>query len=68
MRFADGELRDFVIVRSDGSPMYLLAAASTTSDGHTHVIRGEDLLPSAPRSCAVRALGGTGAAATRTCR
>ncbi|HEY7280995.1 MAG TPA: glutamate--tRNA ligase [Actinomycetota bacterium] len=43
-------LRDFVIVRSDGSPTYLLASGvDDLRMGMTHVIRGEDLLPSTPR-------------------
>jgi glutamyl-tRNA synthetase len=48
--FPASDLRDFVIMRSDGTPTYLLAAAT---DDHlmrmSHVIRGEDLFPSTPR-------------------
>ncbi|MEX2459503.1 MAG: glutamate--tRNA ligase [Actinomycetota bacterium] len=53
------DLQDFVIVRSDGSPTYMLAAAVDDADmAMTHVIRGEDLLPSTPRQLAIfRALG-----------
>jgi glutamyl-tRNA synthetase len=56
-----GDLRDFVIVRSDGSPVFLLAVAVDDMQmGITHVIRGDDLLASAPRNAAViEALGGT---------
>jgi glutamyl-tRNA synthetase len=48
--FPASDIRDFVILRSDGTPTYLLAAAV---DDHrmemTHVIRGEDLHSSTPR-------------------
>jgi glutamyl-tRNA synthetase len=44
------EIEDFVILRSNGRPTYLLAAAV---DDHrmelTHIIRGEDLYPSTAR-------------------
>ncbi len=61
VRFAAGALRDFVLVRSDGTPVFLLAVAvDDMMMGITHVIRGEDLLASAPRNAAViEALGGT---------
>lgn len=61
VRFGPGTLRDFVIVRSDGSPTFLLAVAvDDMLMGITHVIRGDDLLASAPRNAAViEALGGT---------
>ncbi len=60
VRFAPGQLRDFVLVRSDGSPVFLLAVAvDDMSMGITHVVRGDDLLASAPRNAAViEALGG----------
>ncbi|HEX9377648.1 MAG TPA: glutamate--tRNA ligase [Actinomycetota bacterium] len=49
-RFASDSLRDFIVVRSDGSPTYLLASGvDDIRMGMTHVIRGEDLLPSTPR-------------------
>lgn len=48
--FPASDLKDFVILRSDGTPTYLLAAAV---DDHemkmTHVVRGEDLFSSTPR-------------------
>ncbi|HJV04159.1 MAG TPA: glutamate--tRNA ligase [Actinomycetota bacterium] len=48
--FPASDIRDFVMLRSDGTPTYLLAAAV---DDHrmemTHVIRGEDLHSSTPR-------------------
>jgi glutamyl-tRNA synthetase len=61
VRFAPGQLRDFVLVRSDGSPVFLLAVAvDDLLMGITHVVRGDDLLASAPRNIAViEALGGS---------
>jgi glutamyl-tRNA synthetase len=61
VRFPAGQLRDFVLVRSDGSPVFLLAVAvDDMLMGITHVIRGDDLLSSAPCNAAViQALGGT---------
>ena len=60
VHFPRGSLGDFVIVRSDGSPVFLLAVAvDDMLMGITHVIRGDDLLASAPRNAAViEALGG----------
>ncbi|MGH8985954.1 MAG: glutamate--tRNA ligase [Acidimicrobiia bacterium] len=51
---------DFVIVRSDGTPLFFLANAVDDADTRiTHVIRGEDLLDSTHRVLALRAaLGG----------
>jgi glutamyl-tRNA synthetase len=47
---------DHVIFRSDGTPTYLFANPfDDISMGVTHVIRGEDLLPSTPRQLAVYA-------------
>ena len=61
MRFEPETVDDFVILRSDGLPTYHLA--STLDDVEyeiTHVIRGEDLLPSTPKHILLsRALGGT---------
>jgi glutamyl-tRNA synthetase len=58
-RFPANDLRDFVILRSDRTPTYLLAAAvDDVAMQMSHVIRGEDLLPSTPRQLEViRALG-----------
>jgi glutamyl-tRNA synthetase len=60
VRFAPGQLRDFVLVRSDGTPVFLLAVAvDDLLMRITHVVRGDDLLASAPRNAAViEALGG----------
>ena len=61
VHFPQDSLGDFVIVRSDGTPVFLLAVAvDDMLMGITHVIRGDDLLASAPRNSAViQALGGT---------
>ncbi|HUF84425.1 MAG TPA: glutamate--tRNA ligase, partial [Acidimicrobiia bacterium] len=50
---------DFVIVRSDGTPLFFLANAVDDAEmGITHVIRGEDLLDTTHRVLALRsALG-----------
>jgi len=43
-------IEDFVIRRGDGSPVFLIANAVDDHDmGITHVIRGEDLLNTAPK-------------------
>ena len=57
--FRADDLPDFVILRSDGTPTYLLAAAvDDVRMQMTHVIRGEDLLPSTPRQLEIiKALG-----------
>ena len=58
-------ISDFVIVRSDGSPVFFLANAVDDAEmGITHVIRGEDLLDTTHRVLALRA----GARARATCR
>lgn len=61
VHFPARSLSDFVIVRSDGTPVFLLAVAvDDMLMGITHVIRGDDLLASAPRNAAViEAFGGT---------
>jgi glutamyl-tRNA synthetase len=60
-RFPPEELRDFIILRSDRSPTYLLAAAVDDHEMRmTHVIRGEDLWASTPRQILIfEALGAT---------
>ena len=57
--FRADDLPDFVILRSDGTPTYLLAAAvDDVRMRMSHVIRGEDLLPSTPRQLEIiKALG-----------
>ncbi len=56
---ANSELDDMVLLRSDGSPTYMLAVVVDDHDmGVTHVIRGDDHLNNAFRQLAlIRALG-----------
>lgn len=53
------ELDDFVLLRSDGTPTYMLAVVVDDHDmGVTHVIRGDDHLNNAFRQlCIIRAMG-----------
>jgi glutamyl-tRNA synthetase len=58
--FDHASIEDFVIVRSDGSPGFLLANAVDDVDmGITHVVRGEDLLPATPKILLIRRALGT---------
>jgi glutamyl-tRNA synthetase len=48
--FDHANVDDFVILRSDGSPTYHLASTVDDVDyAVTHVVRGEDILPSTPK-------------------
>ena len=55
----NAELDDFVLLRSDGTPTYMLAVVVDDHDmGVTHVIRGDDHLNNAFRQLAIiRAMG-----------
>ncbi len=57
--FANAELDDLILMRSDGSPTYHLAVVVDDADmGITHVIRGSDHLNNTPRQIQLyRALG-----------
>src|SRR3954471_5380372 len=57
--FEHESIADFVIRRSDGSPLYNLAVAVDDLDmGITHVVRGEDHLSNTPRQAMIlKALG-----------
>ncbi len=59
--FQNADLDDFIIVRSDGSPVYNFCVVVDDHDMRiTHVIRGDDLLASTPRQVLLyRALGAT---------
>ena len=59
MSFPHSAIDDFVIARSDGSPLYNLAVAVDDRDmGITHVVRGEDHISNTPRQVMIlRALG-----------
>lgn len=61
VEFENVHLEDFVIVRSNGVPMFLLANAIDDIDmGITHVVRGEDLVNTTPKVLLLReALGAT---------
>ena len=51
---ANGELDDFVLLRSDGTPTYMLAVVVDDHDmGVTHIIRGDDHLNNAFRQLAI---------------
>ena len=56
---ANAEIDDFILLRSDGSPTYMLAVVVDDFDmGVTHVIRGDDHLNNAFRQLAIiKAMG-----------
>lgn len=60
--FENANLEDFVIQRSNGTPMFHLANAVDDADqGITHVVRGEDLINVTPKVLLLRdALGAAG--------
>jgi glutamyl-tRNA synthetase len=48
--FANADLEDFVVLRGNGTPVFLLANAYDDADmGITHVIRGEDHVNTTPK-------------------
>src|SRR3954471_19468506 len=54
--FEHSAIDDFVIARSDGSPLYNLAVAADDRDmGITHVVRGADHLSNTPRKLLILA-------------
>ncbi|MDQ3719364.1 MAG: glutamate--tRNA ligase [Actinomycetota bacterium] len=54
VRFPHSGIKDFVVARSDGSPLYNLAVAVDDLDMEiTHVVRGEDHLSNTPRQVMV---------------
>src|SRR3954453_5278233 len=59
VRFPHSAIDDFVIARSDGSPLYNLAVAVDDHDmGITHVVRGADHISNTPRQLMIlNALG-----------
>jgi glutamyl-tRNA synthetase len=61
--FENANLEDFVIRRSNGSPMFHLAnAVDDTAQGITHIVRGEDLINVTPKVLLIRrALSGDAA-------
>jgi glutamyl-tRNA synthetase len=59
IRFRGEDIRDFVILRSEGSPLYNLAAVVDDIDMRiTHVVRGDDHISNTPKQIALyRVLG-----------
>jgi glutamyl-tRNA synthetase len=59
IRFEPGEVEDFILLRSDGTPTYHLSVVSDdVAMGMTHVIRGEDHISNTPKQVALyRGLG-----------
>ncbi|WP_075996388.1 glutamate--tRNA ligase [Salaquimonas pukyongi] len=59
VRFPNKDLDDLVLLRSDGSPTYMLAVVVDDHDmGATHIIRGDDHLTNAARQTLIyQALG-----------
>jgi glutamyl-tRNA synthetase len=54
VEFPLSAIEDFVVVKSNGGPLFVLAnVVDDRSMQITHVIRGEDLLPSAPKALLV---------------
>ena len=68
VRFAAAHVPDFVIVRGNGEPLYTLVNPVDDSLMEiTHVLRGEDLLPSTPRQIVLYdALAAIGVGSGRT--
>ena len=68
--FANAELDDLIIARSDGTPTYNFTVVVDDMDlDISHVIRGDDHVNNTPRQInLLRALGGTGCRCTRTFR
>ena len=70
VRFANDQLDDMVLLRSDGTPTYMLSVVVDDHDmGVTHIIRGDDHLINASRQTQLyRALGLAGAGVRATSR
>jgi len=68
IRFAPEHVPDYVLVRGNGEPLYTLVNPVDDSlMGITHVLRGEDLLPSTPRQIVLyQALAAIGVGSGRT--
>lgn len=60
VEFANETIEDFVIVKSNGGPLFVLAVVVDDMDMHiTHVVRGEEHLPTTPKALLIwEALGG----------
>jgi glutamyl-tRNA synthetase len=68
IRFGPEHVPDYVLVRGNGEPLYTLVNPVDDSlMGITHVLRGEDLLPSTPRQIVLyQALAAIGVGSGRT--
>jgi len=54
VRFPNADLDDFVLLRSDGTPTYMLAVVVDDHDmGITHIIRGDDHLTNAAKQALI---------------
>ncbi len=54
VRFANKDLDDFILLRSDGTPTYMLAVVVDDHDMNvTHIIRGDDHLTNAARQTVI---------------
>lgn len=50
LRFPNADIKDFVILRADGTPLYNFASpVDDALDGITHVIRGDDHVSNTPK-------------------
>ena len=68
LRFELSLLQDFVILKSDGFPTYHLAHVVDDDEmGITHVIRGEEWIPSLPRHVLIQEALGIPNAQVRSC-
>jgi len=58
-RFDNADIEDFIVLRTDGTPIYNLAVVSDDHEmGITHVIRGDDHMSNTPKQILLyRALG-----------
>jgi glutamyl-tRNA synthetase len=53
--FENATIEDFVLLRSNGTPIFLLSNAVDDADmGITHVVRGEDHVPGTPKYLLIR--------------
>ncbi len=68
LSFDNNNVDDQVLLKMDGFPTYHLAAmVDDHLQGATHVLRGDDWLPSAPKACVALQIFWVGAAAVGAC-
>lgn len=69
MEFANAELEDFVLLRSDGIPTYHLSVVADDLDMRmTHIIRGADHLSNTPKQVLLYQALGASLPCSRICR